>query len=58
MREKPFSATFKLEKGTKNAVRYAEEVEGWRPVVGTVYDEYELPKPHPQTIRVAIEPAE
>ncbi len=29
--------TFKLEKETKNTVRYAEEAEGRRPVVGTVY---------------------
>ena len=57
--EKPFSATFKLEKETKNTVRYAEEAKGRRPVVGTVYiDKYELPKPYPQTIRVSIEPAE
>jgi hypothetical protein len=35
-KEKPFSATFKLEKETKNTVRYAEEAEGRRPVVGTV----------------------
>jgi hypothetical protein len=55
-KENPFSATFKLEKETKNTVRYAE---GRRPVVGTVYiDKYELPKPYPQTIRVTIEPAE
>ncbi len=36
-KEQPFSATFKLEKETKNTVRYAEEAEGRRPVVGTVY---------------------
>ena len=53
-----FSATFKLEKETKNTVRYAEEAEGRRPVVGTVYiDKYELPKPFPEKIRVTIEPA-
>ena len=58
-KEKPFSATFKLEKETKNTVRYAEEAEGRWPVVGTVYiDKYELPKPYPQTIRVSIEPTE
>jgi hypothetical protein len=56
---KPFSATFKLEKETKNTVRYAEEAEGRRPVVGTVYiDKYELGQPYPQRIRVSIEPAE
>jgi len=39
-------------------VRYAEEAEGRRPVVGTVYiDKYELPKPFPERIRVMIEPA-
>jgi hypothetical protein len=58
-KEKPFSATFKLEKETKNTVRYAEEAEDRRPVVGTVYiDKYELPKPFPEKIRVTIEPAE
>ena len=36
-KEKPFSATFKLEKETKNTVRYAEEAEDRRPIVGTVY---------------------
>ena len=56
-KEKPFSATFKLEKETKNTVRYAEEAEGRRPVVGTVYiDKYELGQPYPERIRVSIEP--
>ena len=55
----PFSATFKLDKETKNTVRYAEEAEGRRPVVGTVYvDKYELPKPFPKQIRVTVEPLE
>jgi hypothetical protein len=55
-REQPFSATFKIEKETKNTVRYAEEAEDRRPVVGTVYvDKYELPKPFPERIRVTIE---
>jgi hypothetical protein len=50
-KEKPFSATCKLEKETKNTVRYAEEAEDRRPVVGTVYiDKYELPKPFPKRI--------
>jgi hypothetical protein len=58
-KDKPFSATFKLEKETKNTVRYAEEAEGRRPVVGTVYiDKYELGQPYPQRIRVTIESAE
>ena len=58
-KEKPFSATFKLEKETKNTVRYAEEAEDRRPVVGTVYiDKYELPNPYPQKIRVTIEPVD
>ena len=53
----PFTGTFKLDKETKNTVRYAEEAEGRRPVVGTVYvDRYELPKPFPKRIRVAVEP--
>jgi hypothetical protein len=56
-KEKPFSSTFKLEKETKNTVRYAEEAEGRRPVVGTVYsDKYELGQPYPERIRVNIEP--
>ena len=54
-KEQPFSGTFKLDKETKNTVRYAEETEGRRPVVGTVYvDKYELPK----RIRVTVEPLE
>ncbi len=58
-KEQPFSATFKQEKETKNTVRYAEEAEDRRPVVGTVYvDKYELPKPYPEKIRVTIEPLE
>jgi len=58
-KDQPFSATFKLDKETKNTVRYAEETEGRRPVVGTVYvDKYELPKPFPKRIRVTIEPVE
>jgi hypothetical protein len=55
-KEQPFTATFKMEKETKNTVRYAEEAEDRRPVVGTVYvDKYELPKPYPERIRVTIE---
>jgi len=55
-KEQPFSATFKIEKETRNTVRYAEEAEDRRPVVGTVYvDKYELPKPYPERIRVTIE---
>jgi hypothetical protein len=38
-KEQPFSGTFKLDKETKNTVRYAEEAEGRRPVVGMVYVE-------------------
>lgn len=58
-KEQPFSGMFKLDKETRNAVRYAEEAEGRRPVVGTVYvDKYELPKPFPKRIRVRIEAAE
>ena len=45
-KEKPFSAIFKLEKETENTVRYAEEAQDRRSVVGTVYiDKYELPYP-------------
>ena len=54
--KEPFSATFKLNKETKNTIRYAEEAEKRRPIVGTVYvDKYELPKPYPEKIRVTIE---
>ena len=58
-KDQPFSATFKLDKETKNTVRYAEEAEDRRPVVGTVYvDKYELPRPYPKRIRLTIEPAD
>ncbi len=58
-KEQPFSGTFKLDKEAKNAVRYAEEAEGRRAVVGTVYvDKYELPKPFPKRIRMTVEPVE
>jgi len=58
-KDRPFSATFKLDKETKNTVRYSEEADDRRPVVGTVYmDKYELPRPYPQRIRVTIEPVE
>ena len=58
-KEQPFSGTFKLDKETKNTVRYAEEAEGRRAVVSRVHvDKYELPKPFPKRIRVAIEPVE
>ncbi len=56
-KEQLFSGTFKLDKETKNTVRYSEEAEGRRQVVGTVYvDKYELPKPFPKRIRVTVEP--
>ena len=55
-KEEPFSATFKLNKETKNTIRYAEEAEERCPIVGLVYvDKYELPKPYPEKIRVIIE---
>jgi hypothetical protein len=55
----PFIGTFKLDKETKNTVKYAEEAEGRRPAVSTVYvDKHELPKPHPNRIRVTVEPLE
>jgi hypothetical protein len=58
-KDKPFSATFKLEKETKNTVRYTEEAEGRDPVVGMVYvNKYELGEPYPNRIRVTIEPVE
>ena len=40
-------------------MRYPEQAECRRPVVGTVYvDKYELPKPFPKRIRVTIEPVD
>ncbi len=58
-KDKPFLGMFKFDKETKNTVRYAEEAEGRRPVVGTVYvDKYELPTPFPKRIRVTVEPLE
>jgi hypothetical protein len=58
-KDQPFSGTFKLEKETKNMVRYPEEAENRRRVVGTMYvDKYELPQPCPKRIRVTIEPLE
>ena len=55
----PFSATFKLDKETKNTIRYAEEAEERHPIVGTVYaGKYEIPKPYPEKICVTIEPLE
>ena len=44
-KEEPFSATFKQEKETKNTVRYSEEAEDRRPVVGTVYFDPRSGKP-------------
>ena len=32
-KEEPFSATFKLNKDTRNTIRYAEEAEERRPIV-------------------------
>ena len=55
-KEEPFSATFKLNKETRNTIRYAEEAEGQRPVVGMLYvQKEELPARHPKQIRVTIE---
>ena len=55
-KKEPFSATFKQEKQTKTTVRYSEESEDHRPVVGTVYfGKRELPTPYPERIRVTIE---
>ena len=55
-KEEPFSATFKLDKETRNTIRYAEEAEGQRPVVGMLYvQKAELPEPSPKRVRVTIE---
>lgn len=56
-KEEPFSATFKLDKETKNTIRYAEEAEQQRPVVGMLYVQKDtLQEPYPKKIRVTIEP--
>lgn len=55
-KQEPFSATFKLDRTTKNTVRYAEQAEGQRPVVGMLYvQKAELPEPPPKRVRVTIE---
>lgn len=55
-KEEPFAATFKLDKETRNTIRYAEETEGQRPVVGMLYvQKAELPEPSPKRVRVTIE---
>ena len=58
-KEGPLSATFKINKETKNKIRYEEEAEERRPIVDMVYvDKYALSKPYPKKIRVTIEPLE
>lgn len=54
-KEEPFSATFTLDKETRNTVRYAEKTEGKRPVVGMLYVQKDkLPEPYPERIQVMI----
>ena len=54
--KEPFRATFKLDKETRNTVRYAEEAEEQRAVVGMLYvQKSELKEPYPKRIRVTIE---
>ena len=56
-KEEPFSAMFKLNRETKNTIRYEEEAEERHPIVGMVYvNKSALPKPYPKKIRVTIEP--
>ena len=56
-KEEPLSATFKLNKETRNTIHYAEER---RPIVGMVYvDKYGLPKPYPEkvpSVTVSLDP--
>ena len=54
-KEEPSSATFKLDKETRNTARYAEEAERQRPVVGLLYAQKdEVPGPHPKQVRGTI----
>jgi hypothetical protein len=58
-KQEPFSAPFKLDRKTKSTVRYAEQAEGQRPVVGTVYvAKGALAEPYPEQVRVTIEALE
>jgi len=47
---------FKMERETKNTVRYEEETTGQPPAVGTLYvQKWALGSPAPQTLKVTIE---
>jgi len=48
--------TFKIEKETKNTIRYQEQNgNGTPPIIGTLYvQKWALPTPHPQQITVTI----
>lgn len=55
-KQEPFTATFTIDKDTRNTIRYAEEAEGQRPVVGMLYvQKAELPEPSPKRVRVTIQ---
>jgi hypothetical protein len=50
---------FKMERETKNTVRYEEETTGQPPAVGTLYvQKWALGSPAPQTLKVTIESGE
>ena len=47
---------FKIEKQTKNTVRYAEEADGKPPIIGTLYvQQWALGAPVPDKLTVTIE---
>ncbi|MDE0294475.1 MAG: hypothetical protein OXH92_09250 [Bryobacterales bacterium] len=55
-KQEPYSATFKLDKETRNTVRYAEEAEKQHAAIGMLYvQKDELPEPYPKRIRVTIQ---
>ena len=47
--------TFRIEKETKNTLRYAEVAEGQPPIVGTLYVQKWAFKGTPQTIQVTLD---
>ena len=55
-KQEPFTATFKLDKETRNTVRYAEQAQDQRAAIGMLYvQKSELEEPYPKRIRVTIE---
>jgi len=51
------TCTFVFEKGTKNTVRYKEQVDGKPPVVGALYvQKWALGGKPPKTLTMVVEP--